>query len=132
MSEEGAGKQVTVGHYPEPVPISAYGNGGFRFASMSHQGGLLVLPDGVHGWSPTAAENVTVQDFAPVFALAEQIEFFIFGTGERQIFPSEEIRAAFNAHQMGLEVMDTGAALRTFNILLAENRRVAGAFIAVL
>ena len=119
------------GHYPERVPVSSYGNGGFRFAGMSHQGSILVLPDGVHGWAPDTAEAVTVDDFTTVFAQANQVEFVIYGTGPVQLFPGPDIRIAFQSRQIGLVVMDTGAAIRTFNILLAEDRRVAGAFICV-
>lgn len=117
--------------YPGRPAIDAYGNGGFRFAEMSHKGSLLVLPSGVYDWSPVAFEEVTVASFAPVLAEHNELEFLLFGTGEEQRFPPDDMRRAFDEAGLGLEVMSTGAACRTFNVLLAEQRRVAAAFIAV-
>ncbi len=121
------------GFVPERAGIDAYGNGGFRFAGMSHRGSLVVLADGMHGWAlpaPTSANDLT----APLLALLDKLEapqFLLVGTGRRQIFPEPAVRAAFGARQIGLDVMDTGAACRTYNILLAEKRPVALAAVAV-
>ena len=117
--------------YPERVPLDAYGNGGFRFAGTSHRGSLLILSDGVRGWHIEDFCDLTVDDFSQVLAEPDGLEFILLGTGERQRFPSAAIRDAFAGADIGLEVMATGAACRTFNVLLAEERAVGAALIAV-
>lgn len=119
------------GHYPYRAPIDAYGNGGFRFADMSHRGSLLCLSDGMHAWSAGSGDALTVGDLARALAEAGKLGFLLLGTGRTQVFPSVELRAAFAAADLGLEVMDTGAAARTYNILLGEGRPVGAALIAV-
>jgi uncharacterized protein len=121
-------------HYPERAPIDAYGDGGFRFADMSHRGSLLALPSGMHAWSALPSNDPAVllpAYFAQVFAEAETLQFLLLGTGSDQRFPDGELQQAFAEHNIGLEAMNTGAACRTFNVLLAEGRPVAAAFIAV-
>ena len=119
------------GFYPGQAPIDAYGDGGFRFAGMSHRGSLLVLPSGVHAWAPLDASRLAMADFAPLIADCAGIEFVLLGTGAMQVFPSPAVRAGFEAAGIGLDAMTTGAAARTFNVLLAEGRKVAAALIAV-
>lgn len=121
----------TAGFYPGRAPIEAYGNGGFRFAGMSHRGSLLLLPGGIRAWHATDASRLEPEDFAAAFAEAAEFLFLLLGTGERQVFPSRPLRAAFEVRGLGLEAMATGAACRTYNVLLAEQRPVAAALIAV-
>jgi len=118
-------------HFPSPVPIDAYGNGGFRFADMSHKGSLLILPSGIYGWEIGQTSKLLPKNFEAVFDEAKEIEFLLLGTGLTQKFPEPKLREAFLKKGVGLEVMDTGAACRTFNVLLAEARAVAAALIAV-
>lgn len=117
--------------YPQQAPIDAYGNGGFRFAGMSHRGSLLCLPSGLYDWDAVAAVALLPGHFERVFAERAQIGFLLLGVGRTVSFPTAEVRAAFAAAQIGLEVMDTGAAARTYNVLLAEGRPLAAALIAV-
>lgn len=117
--------------YPYQAPIDAYGNGGFRFAEMSHRGSILCLPSGIYAWDVTSAENVDLRAFERVLAERDRIDVFLLGTGRHQVFPSPELRSGFAAAGLGLEPMDTGAACRTYNVLLAEHRHVAAALIAV-
>ena len=117
--------------YPYAAPVDAYGNGGFRFAEMSHKGALLFLPTGVFAWTPPPAEALGPADFEAVFAAAGKIEFLLLGTGATQIFPSPDLREAFEARGLGLEPMSTGSAARTYNVLLAEGRAVAAALLPV-
>ncbi len=117
-------------HYPEQVPLEAYGNGGFRFAGMSHRGSLLLLPSGIYAWAKRTPD-FSLEDFAPIFAEAHRIDFLILGTGERHLFPALEIREAFMAKGLGLEPMNSGAACRTYNMLLADGRAMAAAILAV-
>lgn len=116
--------------YPYQAPIDAYGNGGFRFADMSHRGSILCLPSGIHAWEVSSADDLTPDSLRRVLD-GEPIEFLLLGTGVRQAFPRASLRDAFTAAGIGLEPMDTGAAARTYNVLLAEKRAVGAALIAV-
>ncbi len=118
-------------HYPYAAPITAYGDGGFRFADMSHKGSILCLPTGIFAWSPGDAEALTVADFARVLADLKRGAVLLLGTGASQVFPDAAVTRAFADAGIGLEPMSTGAAARTYNILLGEQRQIAAALIAV-
>jgi uncharacterized protein len=118
-----------IAHYPGIAPIDAYGNGGFRFAGMSHRGSILCLPSGIYAWDP--ADPLDTQALAPVLAERAAIRVLILGTGVRQVFPAPAVRRAFAEAGLALEPMDTGAACRTYNVLLAEGRSVGAALTAV-
>jgi uncharacterized protein len=119
------------GFVPGRYPIDAYGNGGFRFADMSHRGSILILPSGVRAWPVAAMSDLTSEAFAPVFAEGDALELLLLGTGLDIAAVPERLRARFREARIGLDVMQTGAAARTYNVLLAENRRVGAALIAV-
>jgi uncharacterized protein len=128
MSE---GIQIRAAHFPGRAPIEAYGNGGFRFAGMSHKGSLLCLPSGVHGWEPGDANALKPADFARAIAEAKDIQILLVGMGQEIRPLGAELRAAFKAAGIAADPMATGAAVRTYNVLLAEDRAVAAAVIAV-
>jgi len=117
--------------YPELAPIDAYGNGGFRFADMSHRGSILCIPSGIYAWSILHDQSITLSDLQMALDNLAPPSFLLLGTGNRQFFPSPDIRTAFIEANIGLEAMSTGAACRTFNVLLAEGRPVAAALLAV-
>ena len=117
--------------FPGTAPIDAYGNGGFRFAEMSHRGSIICLPDEIIAWDVASLEDATLHAFRPVFAAAPRPELFLFGMGERLMPLHADIRQAFLDHAIRIEVMDTGAAARTYNVLLLEGRSVAAGLIAV-
>lgn len=121
------------GHYPGRAPFDAYGNGGFRFASMSHRGALIALPSGVWAWDMSDPAALTVADFKRVFDEPHggEFQFLLLGTGQAQVFPSLAVRNAFMDAGIGLDIMTTGAACRTYNVLLAEGRPVGVALFAV-
>ena len=123
--------ELSQGFYPGQAPIDAYGDGGFRFAGMSHRGSLLLLPSGIHAWAATDAAALAMADFAPLLAEHAGIEFVLLGTGAGQVFPSRAVRQGFDDAELGLDAMTTGSAARTYNVLLAEGRKVAAALIAV-
>jgi uncharacterized protein len=126
-----AGIIIREAHFPGRAPIDAYGNGGFRFADMSHRGSLLCLPSGIHGWEPADPAAMTPADFGRVLAEADGIEILLVGTG-RELRPlSAALRAALKDVRISADPMSTGAAVRTYNVLLAENRAVAAALVAV-
>jgi uncharacterized protein len=117
--------------YPGRAPIDAYGNGGFRFAEMSHRGSILCLPSGVYAWPPTSPSEIDASAFAPVLAERAALDLLLLGAGRRSQLPGAEVRRAFDAAGVALEVMDTGAACRTYNVLLGEGRPVGAALLAV-
>ena len=119
------------GFVPGRHLIDAYGAGGFRFAEMSHRGSILALPSGVRAWPLTSAAELNEDAFGPVFAEAAAIELLLVGTGLDVVPLGEELRWRFRDAGIRLDVMQTGAAARTYNILAGENRRVAAALIAV-
>lgn len=118
-------------HFPERAPIDAYGDGGFRFADGRHEGSLLIVPSGMYAWPPVNFEDAVPKAFARVFEEAGEIDFLLFGTGSRRLDPPPKLLKAFSDAGLGLEAMDTGAACRTYNVLLAEDRAVAVALLAV-
>ena len=122
---------IRAAHYPGRAPIEAYGNGGFRFAGMSHRGSLLCLPSGIYGWEAPAPDALDEESLARVFAEADKIEILLVGTGTELRPLSPALRDRCRAEKIVAEPMATGAAVRTFNVLLAEGRAVAAALIAV-
>jgi uncharacterized protein len=117
--------------YPGSAPIEAYGNGGFRFAGMSHRGSILCLPDSIIAWPVDDVDQLAPGDLAPVLAQKTDIHVLLLGSGRRLTFPPAAVGQALREAGIGLDVMDTGAACRTYNVLLAEKRQVAAALIAV-
>ena len=123
--------EIRNAHFPGRAPIESYGNGGFRFADMSHRGSLLMLPSGIYGWDMVEGDPLTVENFQRVFDEAADIEVLLVGTG-KDIRPlPKELKARFKELSISSDPMSTGAAVRTYNIMLAESRAVAAAFIAV-
>ena len=121
-------------HLPRPAPIDAYGNGGFRFAGMSHRGSLLCLPNGI--WASPVASVSEIDEGALALALnpatpEATIDHFLIGTGGDLVPAPAALREAFRARRIALESMSTGAAVRTYNILLGECRRIGALLLAV-
>lgn len=125
------GIEIREAHFPGRAPIDAYGNGGFRFAEMSHRGSILCLPSGIHGWEPATPPVLTVSDLGAILEHASDIEILLVGTGMDLRRIPEEVRAVLRQHHISSDPMSTGAAVRTYNVLLAEDRAVAAALIAV-
>ncbi|WP_037088613.1 Mth938-like domain-containing protein [Rhizobium sp. CF080] len=125
------GIEIRDAHFPGRAPIDAYGNGGFRFADMSHRGSLLCLPSGIYGWELQEGEPLTVASLMKVLAEASEIEVLLVGMGANLKPIPADVKAALKAKGIASDPMSTGAAVRTFNIMLAESRAVAAALIAV-
>jgi uncharacterized protein len=130
MSSQG-GIIMRPAHFPGRAPIDAYGNGGFRFADMSHRGSILCLPSGVHGWAPRDMNALELDDFAKLLEEAQDFDVVLIGMGTEIRPVPRALREAFKDRRIVADPMSTGAAVRTFNVLLAEDRRVAAALIAV-
>ncbi len=118
-------------HLPRQALIDSHGGGGFHFAGMSHRGSLLCLPDGIWAWPVATPDAMTEEALSRVFAGAGSLDFFILGTGSKPwVFPPA-LRARFHKVHISLDAMTTGAAVRTYNVLLMESRRVGAGLIAV-
>ncbi len=126
-----AGIVMREAHFPGRAPIDAYGNGGFRFADMSHRGSLLCLPSGVYAWEPVDPAALVPTDFARLLAEADGIEVLLVGMGQDLRRLPEALRTVLREARISADPMSTGAAVRTYNVLLAEDRAVAAALIAV-
>jgi uncharacterized protein len=118
-------------HLPRSAPIEAYGNGGFVFDSMSHRGSLLCLPDAIWAWPVTRPEDIDRASLARVFEAANSIDTLIIGTGTEVWLAPSALRETLRRVKVVLEPMLTGPAVRTYNIMIGERRRVAAALIAV-
>lgn len=118
-------------HLPRQALIDAHGAGGFRFAGMSHRGSLLCLPDGIWAWPVAAPAMLTEDALSMVFARAGDLDFFVLGTGAQPWSMPETLRARFRQAHVSADAMATGPAVRTYNVMLMESRRVAAGLIAV-
>ena len=118
-------------HLPRQALIDAHGGGGFRFAGMSHRGSLLCLPDGIWAWPVESSDALTDETLAPVFARADDLDFFILGTGAAPWTAPVPLRVRFREARISFDVMTTGPAVRTYNVMLMEGRRLGAALIAV-
>lgn len=125
------GIEIREAHFPGRAPIDAYGNGGFRFADMSHIGSILCLPSGIHGWEPQTPPIISRHDLGAILEQASDIEILLVGTGMDLRRIPEDVRAMLREHRISSDPMSTGAAVRTYNVLLAEDRAVAAALLAV-
>ncbi len=119
------------GFVPGRHLIDAYGAGGFRFGEMSHKGSLLMLPSGVKAWPVQDRQPWSGSQFADVFAEADSIELLLLGTGVDLRPLPEALRWRFRELGVAIELMSTPPAARTYNILVAEGRKVAAALICV-
>jgi uncharacterized protein len=119
------------GFVPGAHSIDAYGAGGFSFAGMSHRGSILVLPTGIYAWDVSEASQIDTASLAAVFHEPKgAVEHLLVGTGASFVPLAPALRKALRARGIVGEPMATGAAARTYNILLGEKRHVAAALIA--
>jgi len=118
-------------HLPRAAPIEAYGKGGFRFADMSHRGSLLCLPEGIWPSPVTGPQDIGEAALALVFSAAARVDHCLIGTGRDPWLLPRDLASRFRESGIAVETMTTDAAIRTYNILLGEGRRVAALLIAV-
>jgi uncharacterized protein len=108
--------------------LTGYGAGYVEVNRVRHAGPVLVSPQGeVQTWALADWSALAPADFEAMLALRPEV--VLLGTGSRQRFAHPRLHACLSAARIGLEGMDTGAACRTYNILMAEGRRVLAALI---
>jgi uncharacterized protein len=116
-----AGRQVIEGYAP----------GQFRVSGVVHQGGILVFPDHTEPWRESDAAALTADSFAALRQVAPPVEILLVGCGPRMVLVAPAVRRALREVGIVIETMDTGAACRTYNVLLAEGRPVAAALMPI-
>lgn len=105
--------------------IAAYRHGAVRIGEREYAHSLIISPTQLLEWPRYAVADLTIEHLED--ALQQQPDIIVLGTGSRLQFPPFALQASLSAQRIGLEVMDTGAACRTYNVLLSEDRRVAAA-----
>jgi uncharacterized protein len=111
--------------------IEGYGDGRFRISGQDHEGSVLVFPDRTLAWPVTTMSALTLDSLAPVLAAEPAVEILLIGCGARLEQLPSSLRQALRDNGIACDSMDTGAGCRTYNILLADSRRVAAALIAL-
>jgi uncharacterized protein len=111
--------------------IQAYREGGFTVAGIRHEGSLLVMPERTLAWRVDTLAAISVDSMTPITQADPAVEILILGCGASFALAPPQLRDALRAHGIVVEAMATPAACRTYNVLLAEDRRVAAALIAV-
>jgi uncharacterized protein len=114
-----------------PRLIDAYGGGGFRVSGETHQGSIIVTADRVLAWTVNDASTLTAADLAPITSALPPPDILLIGCGRRAVLIPPAVRQTLRNAGTVIDAMDTGAACRTYNVLLGEARRVAAALIAV-
>ena len=107
--------------------ITGYGEGYVVINGERRESSVVVLPDRIEAWQAGAFDTLTPNDFQFLKSLGAEI--VLLGTGPRQRFPHPRLTAELAKAGIGLEVMDLQAACRTYNILVAEERKVAAALL---
>ncbi len=118
--ETGAGRNIVRGYLPGRITVN----------QASYRASLVVLPDGlIPDWPPQAFAELRPEHFEQILSLDPEV--VVLGTGRRLRLPAPELLLPLTAAGIGLEAMDTGAACRTYNILMGEGRRVAAALLMI-
>lgn len=107
--------------------IQKYGPSGFVVSGVSFDGPILVFAEETTVWSAPHPEQLTADVFAPIIERASAVDLCLLGCGDRMQLVPSEIKQHLKSHGIGVEAMDTGAACRTFNVLLAEGRALVAA-----
>lgn len=111
--------------------VEGYGDGGFRVTGTVHRGPVIIFPERCVAWPDGAIETLSVDSLAPVFEGDDVPEILLIGCGTSARFILPSLRAEIRARGPVVDAMDTGAACRTYNVLMSEARRVAAALIPV-
>jgi uncharacterized protein len=111
--------------------IDSYGEDRFTVSGTLHHGSIIVFTDRTLAWPVRAITEVTLESLQPIFAVRQSLEIVLIGCGARLTQIPKELRQSLRQSGIGAELMDTGAACRTYNVLAAEERKVVAALIAV-
>ena len=109
--------------------VNGYGDGGFRISNVWFEGPVIILPETVYPWSVRGWADIAVENLGPVLGADPAIELLLIGCGPSMVLLSADLTGSMSAHNVAIDAMDTGAAARTYNVLLMEGRRVAAALL---
>lgn len=117
--------EINTGH-----AIQHYAINQITISGTVYSDSLVLMPNRVFPeWRPDSFEDIQTDDFIQLAALSPEI--VVLGTGSKQRFPAHDLIRPLIESQIGFEVMATDAACRTYNILMAEGRRVAAALLMI-
>jgi len=111
--------------------VQKYGDGRFTISTVVFEGSVVVVPEETTPWSVQSTEDITIESLSAITDQADDFDIVLIGAGPKFSRIPLDLRKALKEFGLVLEWMDTGAACRTFNVLVAEERRVAAALIAV-
>ena len=111
--------------------INSYGAGGFMITGERHDSSVVVFPEQIVAFGPKAWTDITLTHLLAITEVVPHVELLLMGCGPSIQPLSTDHRAALREAGIGFDLMDTGAACRTYNVLMAEGRRVAAALIAL-
>lgn len=111
--------------------INGYGDGGFRVSGVRYEGSVLILPEKTESWSLEDIGGISLDSLASLTKNSDEIEILLIGCGDGMAYIEDDIRSSLREKGIVIDAMSTGAAVRTYNVLLLERRRVAAALIAV-
>lgn len=111
--------------------IQSYAGGRFRVSEKIYEGSVLVTPKATFAWPLARFEDITLDSFAPLLTGEIKVDVCLLGCGAKMQRLPADLRKALKEKGLTVEPMDTGAACRTYNMLIAENRMVAAALVAV-
>ena len=111
--------------------IDSYGPARFRVANLVYESSVLVFPDRTVTWPVRSMDEVSLQSFHQVIVVEPSVDVLLVGCGPQMHRLEPELRRELREAGIGVETMDTGAACRTYNALLAEGRHVAAALIVL-
>jgi uncharacterized protein len=113
----------------DQLVIGSYGPRGFSINNVMYKHSVIILPDEVTEWDVSLSDGITEDSLSAVVARADDIDILLLGGGEGSPQLQPALFKMLRDAKIGLEAMDTGAAARTYNVLMAEGRRVAAALI---
>ena len=115
----------------EKLVINRYGNGGFIINDTTYKGSIIIFANRVVQWSVEEFKDLSAESLKMIFESKPSPELVLMGTGKQFLPLSPNFRAAFREHSIAVDSMDTGAACRTYDVLLSEERHVVAALIAI-
>lgn len=111
--------------------IETYGNGRFTIAGQKFLSSVIIFPNKTYPWPITSPSEITEESISVLVESASEFELLILGLGSSNIDSNENLKIILNDNKIRYDIMDTGAACRTFNVLLSEDRRVAAALLVI-
>ena len=111
--------------------IHSYKDGTFKISDASYVGAVIVFLDTTVSWPAPSFDKLAPEDFKPIIDAAAAIDVLLLGCGDQMLLVAPAIQAYLKQSGIVVEPMSTGAACRTFNVMLSEDRKVAAALLPV-